>query len=50
MKEKSEASAQKLTEAVQAHKNLSEKFNKLKSSADDKGNENVHLKKRLEEI
>ena len=50
LKEKSEASTQKLIEAAQAYKNLSEKFNKLKSEVDDKGNENARLKKRLEEL
>ena len=50
VKEKSEASAQKLKEAAQAYKNLSKRFNELKSTANDKGNENVRLKKKLEEL
>ena len=48
--EKSGASAQKLIEAAQAYTNLSEKFNKLLSDIDETGNENVRLKKRLEEL
>ena len=50
MKGKTEDSAQKLVEAAQAYNNLFEKFNKLKSDSDDKGNEIIHLKKRLEEL
>ena len=49
MKEKSEASARKLIEAAHTYNDLSDKFNKLKYEADDKGNENVRLKKKLEE-
>ena len=50
MKEKSKASPQKFKEEAQAYNNLFEKFNELKSAADDKGNENVHHKKKLEEL
>ena len=50
VKEKSEASTRKFAEAIQVHNNLFEKFNELKSAADDKGNENVHHKKKLEEL
>ena len=50
MKEKSEASTRKFAEAVQVYNNLYEKFNELKFTADDKGKENVRLKKKLEEV
>ena len=48
--EKSETSARKLMEAAQVYNNLSKKFNELKSDADDKRNEKVRLKKKLEEL
>ena len=50
MKEKSEASAQKLKEAAQAYNNLAERFKELKFAADDKGNKIFHLKRKLEEL
>ena len=46
---KSEAFAQKLAEAVQAHNLLFEKYNELKSYADLKENENTHLIKKVKE-
>ena len=50
VKEKSEAFAQKLTEAIQEHNILSEKYNELKSSADLKESENAHISKELNEV
>ena len=50
MKEKNKASARKLKETAQVYNNLFENFNELKSVTDDKGNKNVRLKKKLEEL
>ena len=50
VKEKSEASTQKLTEAILVHNLLSEKYNELKSSVDLKESENARLKKKLKEV
>ena len=49
LKEKNEASTQKLVEAVQVHNQVSETFNDLKSSADLLKSENTRLLKSLKE-
>ena len=50
MKEKSEASARQISEAVESYNNLSGQYNDLKKDVDMKGKENVHLKKRVEDL
>ena len=49
VKEKCETYAQKLVEAVQAHNNISEKYNELKASSNHMKNENAHLTRKLKE-
>ena len=49
VKEKSEASAQRLVEAVQAHNNISKWYNELKASTDLMESENARLTKKLKE-
>ena len=45
-----EASTRQFFEAVESYNNLSGQYNDLKKDADTKGEENVRLKKRVEDL
>ena len=50
MKEKNEAFARQFSEVMESYNNLSGQYNNLKKDADVKGEENVRLKKRVEDL
>ena len=49
-RDKSEASARQFSEAVESYNNLFGQYNDLKKDADVKGEENIRLKKRVEDL